>query len=77
VVVIALSIINSLKVFDLVYAMTYGGPGDSTNVLASWSYFQAFNFNRFGLGAAVAVILLLITMVIVVPYVMWANREDT
>ncbi len=74
VVVIALSIINSLKVFDLVYGMTYGGPGDSTNVLASWSYFQAFSFNRYGLGMAVAVVLLLITLIVVVPYVLWANR---
>lgn len=75
VVVIALSIINSLKVFDLVYGMTYGGPGDSTNVLASWSYFQAFSFNRYGLGMAVAVVLLIITLIIIVPYVIWANRE--
>jgi raffinose/stachyose/melibiose transport system permease protein len=76
VVVIALSIINSLKVFDLIYGMTYGGPGDSTNVLASWSYFQAFSFNRYGLGMAVAVVLLLITLVIIVPYVIWANRGE-
>jgi len=75
VVVIALSIINSLKVFDLIYIMTYGGPGDSTQVLASWSYFQAFSFNRYGMGMAVAVVLLIITLIIIVPYVIWANRE--
>jgi raffinose/stachyose/melibiose transport system permease protein len=75
VVVISLSIISSLKVFDLVYGMTYGGPGDSTQVLASWSYFQAFSFNRYSLGMAIAVVLLIITLIIVVPYVIWANRD--
>jgi len=76
VVVIALSIINSLKVFDLIYGMTYGGPGDSTNVLASWSYFQAFSYNRYGFGMAVAVVLLLITLIIVIPYMIWANHGE-
>ena len=56
--------------------LTFGGPGDSTNVLASWSYFQAFSYNQYGLGMAVAVVLLIITLIIVVPYILWSNREE-
>lgn len=76
VVVIALTIIGSLKVFDLVYSMTFGGPGQATQVLASWSYFQAFNTRNFGMGMAVAVVLLVITLLTVVPYLLWSSKED-
>jgi raffinose/stachyose/melibiose transport system permease protein len=76
IVVIALAIINSLKSFDLIYAMTYGGPGTSTQLLATWAYFQAFNYHQFGVGSAIAVVLLLLTLVIVVPYVRWASRDE-
>jgi raffinose/stachyose/melibiose transport system permease protein len=76
VVVISLTIINSLKAFELIYGMTGGGPAQSTNVLASWSYFQALQLRNFGVGMAVAVVLLLITLVIVIPYVLWASRTE-
>ncbi len=76
IVVFSLTIINALKVFDLVYAMTYGGPGQASQVLATWSFFQAFNFHNFGIGTAIAMILFAITLVIVVPYIRWATRED-
>jgi raffinose/stachyose/melibiose transport system permease protein len=75
-IVIALTIINSLKVFDLVYQMTFGGPAQSTQVLASWTYFQAFSLHNYGLGMATAMVLLFFTLIIVVPYVRWATRED-
>jgi len=75
-IVIALTIISSLKVFDLVYQMTFGGPAQSTQVLASWTYFQAFALHNYGQGMAIAMVLLLITLVIVVPYVRWSMRED-
>ena len=76
IIVIALTIINSLKVFDLIYSMTFGGPGQATQVLASWSYFQAFNLRNFGTGMAVAVVLLFITLLVVVPYLIWSSKED-
>lgn len=76
IVVIALTVINSLKAFDLIYAMTYGGPGTSTQLLATWAYFQAFNYHQFGIGSAIGVVLLLLTLLVVVPYVRWASRDD-
>ena len=74
-VVIALTLINSLKAFDLIYAMTYGGPANSSQLLATWAYFQAFNYHNFGVGSAIAMIMLMLTMLIVVPYVRWTTRE--
>jgi len=76
IIVIALTIINSLKAFDLIYAMTNGGPGQSSNVLASWSYFTTFNARNYGRGTAIAMVLLVITLVIIVPYFRWVNRGE-
>ena len=76
VVVTVLSIISSLKVFDLVYGMTLGGPAQSTQVLALWSYTQSFGLHDYGNGMAVAMVLLAVTLVIVIPYYVWMGRRD-
>ncbi|MGO1257682.1 MAG: carbohydrate ABC transporter permease [Brachybacterium sp.] len=76
VVVVILTIINSLKVFDLVVGMTGGGPAQSTQVLALWSYTQSFTNHQFGMGGAVATVLLLITLALVIPYMLWSMRGD-
>jgi raffinose/stachyose/melibiose transport system permease protein len=77
IVVVTLSIINSLKVFDLVVGMTGGGPAQSTQVLALWSYTQSFTNSNFGMGGAVATILLIISLALVIPYMAWTlSRED-
>lgn len=52
--------INSLKTFDLVYVMTKGGPGYSTNVLSLYVFRNAFQYNRNGYAAALAVTLMVI-----------------
>jgi raffinose/stachyose/melibiose transport system permease protein len=76
IIVFALTIINSLKVFDLVFGMTNGGPAQSTQVLALWSYYQSFGNHDFGQGNAIATILLGITLLIVVPYLTWTFRNE-
>jgi len=63
IVVIILSMINSFKLFDLVYVMTSGGPSHATEVLATWSFYQGFMFDRMGYGSAIAVVLTLIIFV--------------
>ena len=75
-IVIVLTIINSLKVFDLIVGMTGGGPAQKTQVLALWSYSLSFSQHLFGNGNAVATVLLLLTMFIVVPYLIWLLRGD-
>lgn len=76
VVVVILTIINSLKVFDLIVGMTGGGPAQSTQVLALWSYTQSFSNNQFGAGAAVATVLLVVSLCLVVPYMAWSMKGD-
>ncbi|MEV0388460.1 sugar ABC transporter permease [Nonomuraea sp. NPDC050643] len=75
-VVLVLTVISSLKVFDLIVGMTNGGPAQSSQVLALWSYSQSFINHNFGGGNALAVVLLLITLALVLPYLMWTLKED-
>ncbi|MCG7308868.1 carbohydrate ABC transporter permease [Brachybacterium sp. ACRRE] len=76
VVVVILTIINALKVFDLVVGLTGGGPAQSTQVLALWSYTQSFTNHEYGMGGAVATVLLLVTLALVIPYMAWSMRGD-
>lgn len=76
-IVLVLSLINSLKAFDIVYGMTGGGPAQSTQMLALWAFTQAMQIFDFGRGGAISVVLLVITIAIVVPYLRWMQRRDT
>lgn len=74
-IVLVLSTINSLKAFDIVYGMTGGGPAQSTQMLAMWAYTQAMQLGSFGRGSAISVILLVMTLIIVIPYLVWQLRK--
>ncbi|MBB3462891.1 carbohydrate ABC transporter permease [Rhizobium sp. BK377] len=75
-IVLVLSIISSLKAFDIVYGLTGGGPAQSTQMLALWAFTQAMQIFDFGRGAAISVVLLLITMAVVIPYLRWTQRHE-
>lgn len=68
VIVITISIIDSLRVFDLVSIMTRGGPYNSSSVLANLMYIQAFNNYKMGYGASISVVLFLLSMVFIGIY---------
>lgn len=53
-------IINVIKVFDVIYIMTRGGPGASSRVIAYSMFFETFENGRGGYGAAVAVVMLIL-----------------
>ena len=59
-VVLTFTLINSFKVFDLIYVMTAGGPGRMTNVMATWSYYSIFRYYDYGPGSAMAIMLAII-----------------
>ena len=75
-IVLVLSIISSLKAFDIVYGLTGGGPAQSTQMLALWAFTQAMQIFDFGRGAAISVVLLLITMAVVIPYLRWTQKHE-
>ena len=49
-----MSMVGSLKYFDLIYVMTGGGPGTSTELMATYMYRQSFRNFSMGYGSAVA-----------------------
>jgi raffinose/stachyose/melibiose transport system permease protein len=74
--VILLIAINSLKMFELVYVMTKGGPAHASEVIATWGYFQRCTATRVGYGAATLVVLLALTFVLAAVYVRRFRIED-
>jgi len=63
-VALVTTIIAALRVFDLVYTTTRGGPGETTMVTGFLIYRAAFTTNRIGYAAAIATVLTLIILVI-------------
>jgi alpha-glucoside transport system permease protein len=53
-------VVNVIKLFDLIFVMTGGGPGKASQVIAFTMYQQAFEAGQFGYGSAVAVIMLVL-----------------
>jgi raffinose/stachyose/melibiose transport system permease protein len=61
-IAVVLSIIGGLKVFDLVFIMTRGGPTYSTEVFATMLYRHAFDLNEMGIASAIAVVMVIVIM---------------
>ena len=78
VIVLVITIIESLRAFDLVYVMTNGleGPNHATEVLATLMFNAAIHNYQLGYGAAVAVVLLLISLGFIITYVVQVMRTD-
>ncbi len=75
---VVLSITGSLKYFDLVYVMTGGGPGESTELMATYMYKESFTKYNMGYGSAIAGgMFILITLIAgLTIFVMNRNKED-
>lgn len=67
-VVVGLSIVASLKTFDIVQGMTKGGPGRDSETLALTMYKETFVNSDYGLGSAIAVLLTVVTLVASILY---------
>lgn len=73
--VIILSLIGGLRSFDLIWAMTKGGPGFTSDVIASVIYKQ-YQAGFFGLSTAGNVILFIVVAAIMVPLSLFLNRRE-
>jgi ABC-type sugar transport system permease subunit len=75
-IVLALSLIDSFKVFDLIYATTYGGPGTATQVMGTWMYFNVFQYYHAGYGTAIAVVITVVAIAVSIPYVLSQTKDQ-
>jgi raffinose/stachyose/melibiose transport system permease protein len=75
VTVITLSLIGGLRSFDIIWSTTRGGPGFSSDVLASVIYKQ-YQAGFYGLATAGNVILFVLIALIILPMTFWFNRRE-
>ncbi|BCY10533.1 carbohydrate ABC transporter permease [Actinoplanes sp. L3-i22] len=74
--VILLSLIGGLRKFDLIWAMTKGGPGFTSDVMASVVYKQ-YQAGFYGLSTAGNVVLFLLVILLVLPLFWFFNRKES
>lgn len=74
-IVLMLGFIYTIKVFDIIYILTQGGPANDTQTFATWSYTLSFGQQMFGRGAAQANMILLISLVVALFYLRWSRRS--
>ena len=75
-IVVTLSIAGGLKVFDIIYAMTSGGPANSSQILPYYSYELSFKMFKFGEGAAASCVSFVIIAILSVIYVYFSKKEE-
>jgi multiple sugar transport system permease protein len=73
---IILKTIESFKAFTEIYVMTGGGPGESTSILSMYIIKQLTEFNRYGFGSAVSMVLLLSAIIFSLVYGYAIKGED-
>jgi raffinose/stachyose/melibiose transport system permease protein len=72
-----LQVIFSLKIFDIVWVMTRGGPGRSTDVLGTFLFNEAFFKRKYGYASAVAVVMFIIIFTVTYIYQRMVRIENT
>ena len=75
VIVITMAMVNSFKVFDLIYVVTRGGPARSTETLALTMFRESFVMFNMGYGSAISIILTLI--ILLISYIYMKNSLST
>lgn len=75
-VIFAVTVIDSLRTFDIVWAMTRGGPYNSTQLLSTYMYQVGFTQVNLGYGSAIAVVIFLLAIAFIITYLVRATRED-
>ena len=73
---IVLSMVGSLKYFDLIYVMTGGGPGNASELMATYMYKNAFLSQRMGYGSAIASGMFIIITIISLITIKALNRKE-
>ncbi|MBC8504600.1 MAG: sugar ABC transporter permease [Anaerolineales bacterium] len=76
IIVLVISVIDSLRAFDLVSVMTRGGPAHASSVLANFMYIEAFNNYKMGYGASIAVMLFFLSLIFIFVYLRRVMQDE-
>ncbi|WP_187976528.1 carbohydrate ABC transporter permease [Mycetocola sp. JXN-3] len=75
-VVISVLLIDSLRSFDIVWAMTGGGPYHSTELLSTYMFSTAFSSHALGYASAIAVVIFVLAIAVIISYLVRALSEE-
>jgi multiple sugar transport system permease protein len=75
-VVFAVTVIDSLRTFDIVWAMTQGGPYHSSELLSTYMFQQGFTFLNLGYASAIAVVIFALALIFIITYLVRATKEE-
>jgi len=75
-VVFAVTVIDSLRTFDIVWAMTRGGPYNSSQLLSTYMFQQGFTVVNLGYGSAIAVVIFLLAIAFIITYLVRQARTE-
>jgi len=70
------TLIGGFNVFGIVFAMTQGGPGTATQVIGTYTYRKAFQENDLGYGAALSLVMTVITLIASYIFIGFRERGD-
>ena len=76
IVVLVLRTIQTIRVFDIVYSLTSGGPNDSTQVISFYAYHEIFDYLHYGKGSAICVIIAVIILLLSILYLKVGKTEE-
>ena len=72
--VLTITLVGAFSVFDIIYVMTRGGPGTATEVMAGYAYKMAFGRNFAGYGAAISMVIAVISLILAVLLLRFRER---
>lgn len=74
--VLVLRTVEAVKVFDIVYAMTRGGPANGTQTISYYTYVTAFSEQNYGLGSAISYLIVIVILVLSALYLRLLRRSE-
>lgn len=75
-VVTALLLVGGFSVFDLVFVMTGGGPNNATELIATYTYKEAFTQNRVGYASSLSLVITVLSLIASVTFIRLRERGD-
>lgn len=75
-VVFAVTVIDSLRTFDIVWAMTKGGPYHSSELLSTYMFEEGFTFLNLGYASAIAVVIFALAIVFIITYLVRSLKQE-
>ncbi len=76
-IVLVYETMTAILVFDLIYVLTGGGPGDSTAMISWFAYTEIFKSLNLGHGIALSILIALMTLVLIILYLRLLRTEET